>query len=133
MSSNPQRFAQMVLKAFADRELYTDPQIIKAGGPSTSQMTLIRKVADPEKNWTMNEPREPTWSKVDTAAGWVSGSARKVWNGGDPEPVGTPEQDEFVASPGARKTPGVTNDEVLRELRAMQQRIEELSRRLEDG
>jgi len=132
MSPNPERFAQIVLAAFADAGLHTDAQIIKAGGPSTSTMTTFRKVADPENEATMGEPREPTWSKVDAAAGWESGSARRVWAGEDP--VGGAKQDaDYVASPGDRKPAGVTNDEVLRELRAMQQRIEELSQRLADG
>lgn len=127
MSADAQRFAQKVLDGLAGAGLYTDRAVGAAGGPSTSSMTMLRKVAKGEIG--MAEPREPTWSNIDKAARWEPGSARRVWFG--EEPVGAlSEDDDFVASPGERVPAGVTNDEVLRELRAMQRRIDELSERL---
>lgn len=130
MSADAQRFAQVVLDGLAAAGLFTDRAIGSAGGPSTSTMTLLRKVARGEIS--MSEPREPTWSNIDKAAGWEPGSARRVWAGSEPV-GGSTEDDTYVASPGARAISGVTNEEVLRELREMQQRIDELSRRLANG
>lgn len=50
------------------------------------------------------------------------------WDG---EPVGPPAQDAgYVASPGERKPAGVSDEEVLREIRAMRDDVRELSERV---
>lgn len=123
MPTDAQDFAKHVLSAFEDAGHFTDPQVSAAGGPSSSTMTLLRKVA--EGKVTINEPREPTWSKIDRAANWAPGSARRVWRGG--QPVGTLVEDaNYVASPGTLTVPGDTDSEVLREIRAMRESVERL-------
>jgi hypothetical protein len=90
MSPDPQRFARRVLAAFTAAGNRTEAQIAKAEGPSTSTMTKLRKVAEGERS--MTEPREPTWTKIENAARWQPGSARLVWEGGDPVPL--PDNDQ---------------------------------------
>jgi hypothetical protein len=85
MPANAQQFARRVLDAFVEAGIATDALVGAAGGPSTSTMTKLRKVAVGED--TMPEPREPTWSKIDKAAGWLPGSARRVWHGAEPTPM----------------------------------------------
>lgn len=50
--------------------------------------------------------------------------------GGEADPVGGPEQDAFVASPGELTEAGVSNDELLREIRAVRRDQLELSQRV---
>lgn len=120
MSSDPRRFAQLVLEAFAAAGNHTDAQIARAAGPSTSTMTKLRKVA--EGRSSMPEPREPTWTKIDNAAAWAPGSARRVWRGEEPvlrpDSVGGVTQDpgDYVNAPGARVESGVSNEDLLREI-----------------
>lgn len=123
MSADPQRFAQMVLGAFEAAGLFTDPQVIAAGGPSTSTMTLLRKVANPDDPTTMSEPREPTWGKVDKAAGWRPGSARAVWRGGDPTPATTPAHREQPTAEDA-------SEFILRRLAVIEARLRNVESRL---
>lgn len=86
MSSDAQRFARLVLGAFAAAGRTTDAEIVKAGGPSTSTMTKIRATA--EDGAPLAEPRQPTWQKIERAANWPVGSAQKVWFGADaPDPL----------------------------------------------
>lgn len=117
MTADPSRFAQRVIAAFAARSHHTDLEIEKAGGPSDSTMTKYRKAAAGEI--ALAKPREPTWSKIDEAAGWERGSARRVWDGGDPTPIvsGTPQDaPRYVEAPGERVQSGVGNEDLLREI-----------------
>lgn len=84
MSPDPQAFASRVLEAFEAAGNHTDAEVLAAGGPSDSTMTHIRAVSEGRATWS--EPREPTWTKIDNAAGWQRGSARAVWKGGEPTP-----------------------------------------------
>lgn len=117
-------------------------EVQAAGGPSNTTQTNIENAVI--KTLTPN-----TAKKIDRGLQWLPGSALRIWRGeGGPVVaeaglvdgahleltghVGGPSEDgEYVAAPGARIEGGLTDDEVLRELRAMQQRIAELSERLE--
>ncbi len=89
MSSDAQRFAVTVLAAFRGAGLFTDQEIVAAGGPSTTTLTKLRKVA--EAGGTMPVPRGDTLKKIDRAAVWEQGSARKLWyDGTDPQPYKSP-------------------------------------------
>lgn len=77
MSSDPQHFATTVLQAFRDAGLHTDQEIVDAGGPSTTTLTKLRKVAQGSE--VMPEPRGDTLRKVDRAVHWQPGSARALW------------------------------------------------------
>lgn len=100
MPNHSQRFAQRVLAAFREAGNRTDAQVIQAKGPSTSTMTKLRKVAEGEEE--MTQPREPTWTNIDSAANWPDGTARRVWD--DPDvsttqtgPVGgNPDDDDSL-------------------------------------
>lgn len=96
MPADPQAFAQRVLDAFTARGHVTDALIEAADGPSTSTMTKLRKVAKGIE--TMPYPREPTWSKIDRAAGWQRGSARGLWFGRDPRPQLSEAEENFLAA-----------------------------------
>lgn len=84
MTSQSQEFAEAVLAGFVAAGLHTDAEIVKAGGPSTTTLTLFRKVA--HGYGEMSKPRNPTWGRIDTAAGWPAGTARALWEG-RPRPV----------------------------------------------
>lgn len=85
MSSNAQRFAVAVLDGFKAAGHYTDDEIGEAGGPSTTTLTKLRKVA--ADGGDMPPPRGDTLRKIDRAAGWMPGSARALWQtGADPKP-----------------------------------------------
>lgn len=86
MSANAQRYAATVLARYEALGLTTDAKIGAAGGVSTSTLTAYRNAARGEE---LREPRDDTFGKVDASCQWVPGSARTVWNGGDPTPVGT--------------------------------------------
>jgi hypothetical protein len=89
MTTDPQRFARIVLAAFAAAGRTTDAQVGQAGGPSTSTMTKLRAA---EKGSDLAQPRSQTWAAIERAANWPTGSAQAVWDGGEPpEPVGLPE------------------------------------------
>jgi len=95
MPTDPRRFANRVLEAFLMEGNRTEAQILRAGGPSTSTMTKLRKVAAGDA--TMSEPREPTWTKIEKAAGWAPGSARRVWDGGEPRESRADPDDNHLA------------------------------------
>lgn len=80
MSSNAQRFAAAVLAAFKAAGHYTDQEVGDAGGPSTTTLTKLRKVAD--EGASMPPPRSDTLKKIDKAADWEPGSARELWQFG---------------------------------------------------
>lgn len=81
MSSNAQKFAATALDAFKAAGHYTDQEVGNAGGPSTTTMTLLRKVANGSSE--MREPRSDMLKKIDAAAGWPVGSARLLWERGE--------------------------------------------------
>lgn len=104
MSADVQRFAQVVLSAFRTAGRSTDSEVSRAGGPSTTTMTKLRAAA---KGEPLAEPRSQTWTAIERAANWPPGSARSVWEGGEPpetvlpegaRPIGDPSDDlvEFV-------------------------------------
>lgn len=82
MSSKSQRFAEVVLAAFATEGHTTDELVHDAGGPSSTYMTGLRKTAAGAE---MKEPRSDTYRRIERAAGWKRGSGRRVWLGGEPE------------------------------------------------
>lgn len=76
-------------------------------------------------------PKLGTQGKIEKALGWPSGCIRQIGNGSDPEVVGAVVQDPgYVAAPGDRSSEGSTDDEVLREVRAMRGEVRELSERV---
>ncbi|WP_030526632.1 hypothetical protein [Phycicoccus jejuensis] len=86
MTSQSQDFAKAVLAGFVAAGLHTDAEIVAAGGPSTTTLTLLRKVARGEES--MSKPRNPTWRNIDTAARWPAGYARALWEGVEPPETG---------------------------------------------
>lgn len=99
MSADAQRFAQVVLAAIRSAGRSTDAEVHRAGGPSTTTMTKLRAAA--EGRGTLAEPRSQTWAAIERAANWPPGSARDVWEGGEPptalvpevRPIGDPSDD----------------------------------------
>lgn len=86
MSSDPKQFALRVLQGFKDAGHHTDEEIGGAGGPSTTTLTKLRKVA--EEGSHLAALRGDTLRKIDKAADWTPGSARALWmNGAEPRPV----------------------------------------------
>lgn len=77
-------FAEVVLAHFRARTLHTDAEVKDAGGPSSTWMTNLRKAADGES--LKADPRNDTFKRIDTAAGWSIGSARNLYYHGI-EPV----------------------------------------------
>lgn len=78
-----QRFAQIVLAAFRAAGRYTDEQVRAAGGPSSTTMTGFRKAAAGEQ--PLRKVRGDTFDAIEAAAGWLPGSARRVYEGtGEP-------------------------------------------------
>ncbi len=96
MSSNAQSFATEVLHGFKAAGCHTDEEIREAGGPSTTTLTKLRKVA--EGDGTMPPPRGDTLRKIDRAASWVSGSARALWATG--------------TAPVPHRSPGMPSDQI---------------------
>lgn len=95
MSSDAARFARIVLGAFEAAGRTSDTAVAAAGGPSTTTMTKLRHAAKGDAG--LAEPRSQTWTAIEKAANWPTGSARRVWDGADPpspttetriEPVG---------------------------------------------
>lgn len=106
MSSQAQRFAQVVLDAFAEFGHTTDELVHRAGGPSSTYMTGLRKASE---DGQMKEPRSDTYRRIEAAAGWRRGSAKRVWEGGEPERpsmshtvISGDEPPRFVAVPPER-------------------------------
>lgn len=82
--SPEQRFARLVIEAFESQALTTDELVKQAGGPSNTYMTGLRKAAEGKSGF--KEPRSDTYGRIERAANWKRGTARKVWRGGEPEP-----------------------------------------------
>lgn len=79
MSSNPKRFGEIVEQRRLELEL-TQLEVQAAGGPSNTWQTLI-------ENGRLENLTRVTAKRVDAGLRWEPGSARNVWNGGDPIPV----------------------------------------------
>lgn len=73
-----QQFAETVLEAFQAAGRYTDVEVAEAGGPSSSWMTELRKIRDGAKQNFDAQPRSDTLRRIDAAANWRQGSARKL-------------------------------------------------------
>lgn len=82
--SPAQRFARLVIDGLREAGRATDVEVGAAGGPSTTFMTKLRKVAAGEDD--MPRPRNDTMRRIEVAAEWPPGVAARVWEGGD---VGT--------------------------------------------
>ncbi len=132
METQGQRFAAIVLARFEQMGLFTDAEVLIAGGPSSSTMTAYRRARDGEGD--LAEPRNPVWRKIEQAAGWAAGSARRVWAGQDPVEASAPGAvlkpgpGSYVAAPGERAESGVSNEEILEAIREMRADIEALKR-----
>lgn len=87
-----QSFAKRVLSAFEAAGHATDDEVRRAGGPSTTSMTRLRKVADGKL--AMGTTRTNMFHGIDEAAQWEYGSARKLLEQGT-QPVvrGSPTED----------------------------------------
>lgn len=79
MSSNPERLAEAVLARRAELEV-TQLEVWQAGGPSNTTLTLIEKGG-------MHSLNRTTARKLDEGLKWEAGSARRVWEGGQPTPL----------------------------------------------
>lgn len=82
--SPAQRFARLVIAAFESQALTTDELVKRAGGPSNTYMTGLRKAAEGLAD--MKEPRSDTYRRIERAANWQRDTARLVWRGDDPRP-----------------------------------------------
>lgn len=82
MSSEQQVFAKRALEAFAAAGHTTDQEVAAAGGPSSTTMTTLRKIADGKLR--VARLRSDTLKGIDAAAGWTPGTAKASWlNGTD--------------------------------------------------
>lgn len=127
MSANPKRFAAAVIEGFQVAGLYTDAEIYSAGGPSTTTMTKLRKVAAGEE--AMSEPRTPTYAKIERAAGWTHGSARGIWRDG-----ALPQLKVVEAVPSVTLTPANMDQvvqQMLDRLMQIEDRLDQVGERLD--
>lgn len=85
MSSEQRRFAQRVLEAFAASGRTTDQEVATAGGPSSTTMTTLRKLADGTTR--VARLRSDTLRRIDAAAGWAEGTAKAAWITGSTDPI----------------------------------------------
>lgn len=74
MSSQRERFRDVVLARAESIGLTSDAQIVAAGGPSTSTLTKIRALA--------TDPRGDVLRRFDVALQWPQGSALRLWRDG---------------------------------------------------
>lgn len=102
---------------------WTQLDVYARGGPSNSKLTEIEDARPPS-------PSRATMRKLDVGLGWVAGSTKACLAGGEPTVGGDPQDADYVSSPGPRVEPGVSDAEVLAEVRAMRERLEALERRL---
>lgn len=84
MPIDPVKFADIVLSAFVTNQKTSDKLIGEAGGPSDTWMTYLRKVAEGEV--PMRPLRSDSARRIDSAAGWRSGSALELWHTGELPP-----------------------------------------------
>lgn len=96
MSTDTQRFADLVLAAFEAAGRTTDSEVGRAGGPSTSTMTKLRAA---KAGGPLAAPRSQTWAAIERAANWPPGSARLVWEGAEAPQVVLPEGARHLGDP----------------------------------
>lgn len=81
--ASTKRFARVVLDRFRSLGLEHDDEVADAGGPSSTTMTKIR--AAREGRGDLPRPRRDAARRIEAAARWAPGSARRVYDGGDPD------------------------------------------------
>lgn len=81
MSAKQRDFAKHVLDAFAAAGNHTDREVSDAGGPSSTFMTLLRKVAAGKS--TFPALRSDTLRRIDAAANWRYNASRDFWMSGE--------------------------------------------------
>lgn len=86
MSSNAQHLGEHVLRRRAQLEA-SQLDIHGNGGPSNTTLTQI-------ENGLLNDLTRTTAKKLDEGLLWEPGSARRVWEGGEPTPLGPRRRDE---------------------------------------
>lgn len=74
MSSQREKFRDVVLARAEELGLTSDARIVAAGGPSTSTMTKIRALG--------TDPRGDVLQRLDSAMRWPTGSALRLWRDG---------------------------------------------------
>lgn len=79
MSSTSQRLAEAVLARREELEL-SQLEVAAAGGPSNTWLTMI-------ENGRLERLSRVTAKKLDAGLQWEPGSARNIWNGGEPTPL----------------------------------------------
>lgn len=79
MSTNAERFAEIVKTRRLELD-YNQIELGDAGGPSNTTLTKV-------EGGTLEELTRTTARKLDVGLRWLPGSARKVWEGGDPTPI----------------------------------------------
>lgn len=126
MSSEQQHFAQRVLAAFAVAGRHTDREVADARGPSSTTMTMLRKVANGDGTFTTL--RSDTLRRIDAAANWSTGSAKEFWiNGTEP----TRDQTGHPLSEGRPPVKLAGSDPLDGYLRRLEARILETEERLD--
>lgn len=79
MSSNGERLGEQVKKRRDELEL-SQIDVWQAGGPSNTTLSLV-------ENGLVETLTRTTARKLDKGLQWEPGSARAVWNGGEPVPL----------------------------------------------
>lgn len=85
MSTNAKRLAEKVLRRRAELDL-SQIDVWRTGGPSNTTLTTI-------ENGLLENLTPSTARKLDAGLLWEKGSARKVWEGGEPTPLGSSRKD----------------------------------------
>lgn len=80
MSTNAQRLGEYVLARRLELDL-NQLDVHAAGGPSNSTLTNI-------ENGRLEDLTRATARKLDKGLRWQPGSARSIWDGGEPIPLG---------------------------------------------
>lgn len=86
MSTNAAHLAATVLRRRAELDL-SQMEVWRSGGPSNTTLTTI-------ENGLLSNLTSSTARKLDAGLLWERGSARRVWEGGEPTPMGRTRRDE---------------------------------------
>lgn len=89
MSTNADRLGKAVLARRKQLDV-TQMEVWQSGGPSNTTLTAI-------ENGETTSLVRATARKLDVGLRWEPGSAKRVWEGGDPTPLPAPTPDEFSA------------------------------------
>ena len=117
MTDDIARLGRFVLERRRELDL-TQLDVAAMGGPSNTTLTGI-------ESGTRASLSGATLRKLDAAMRWFPGSARAVLQGGEPQSLEA--LSEFVAAPGARLKPEVTNADLLRAMHEMTDAIREMN------